>query len=154
MDLYTELEVFRVAVLVGVYSKEDLIKYLDQLIDELDDVPYEIIEASMGKKTDDILMIIKDFIYTYKVDESVVLGSLIKLIEKMYKEKSITIFEGIYYLDNLKEYVKLDEYDMEFIMYLSDGYYLATEGIYGEINKIEIDFNIFMSHLVYMYSGQ
>lgn len=109
MNLYTELEIYRVAVLVGLYSREDLIIYLDQLILELEDVPYEIIEASIGKKTDDILMIIKDFISKHNIEKALALGSLINIIENRYKEKSINIFEGIYYLEQLGEYVEFND---------------------------------------------
>ena len=32
MDLYTELEIYRIAVLVGLYSTEDMVTKLDNVI--------------------------------------------------------------------------------------------------------------------------
>ena len=34
MDLYTELESYRIAVLAGLYSREDLVVKLDNLIED------------------------------------------------------------------------------------------------------------------------
>lgn len=151
MDLYTELEIYRIAVLVGLYSREDMVTKLNNVIEELDDIPYEIIEASLGGKTDDILMIIKELVNKYCFKKDLVLGSLINLIEKRYNENLINTFEGIYYLEGLTKYCNFNDYDREYIIYLSDGYYLANEGIYGEINKIEIDFNNFLKHFSIKY---
>ncbi|CUO20869.1 hypothetical protein [Clostridium paraputrificum] len=151
MDLYTELEIYRIAVLVGLYSREDMLTKLDNIIEDLEDIPYEIIEASLGKKTDDILMIIEELINKHCFKKDVVLGSLINLIEKRHNENLINTFEGIYYLEQLEKYCDFNDYDREYIIYLSNGYYLANEGIYGEMNKIEIDFNNFLTHLSIKY---
>ncbi|GAA0086360.1 hypothetical protein UT300007_27990 [Clostridium sp. CTA-7] len=153
MDLYTELEIYRIAVLVGIYSKEDLIRHLDKLIEELDDIPYEIIEASLGKKIDNILMTIKELINKHNIRKNLVLGSLIKILKKRYSKKLINAFEGIYFLEQLRKHCDFSDYDREYITYLSDGYYLANESIYGEMNKIKTDFNSYLSDLIYRYIG-
>lgn len=151
MDLYTELEIYRIAVLVGLYSREYIVTKLDNVIEELDDIPYEIIEASLSKKTDDILMIIEELVNKHCFKKDLVLGSLINLIEKRHNENLINTFEGIYYLEQLKKYCNFNDYDREYIAYLSDGYYLANEGIYGEVNKIQIGFNNFLIRLSIKY---
>ncbi|WP_368244716.1 hypothetical protein [Clostridium tertium] len=154
MDLYTELEIYRIAVLVRLYSTEDMVTKLDNVIEELSDIPYEIIKASLSKKTDDILMIIEELINKHCFKKDLVLGSLINLIEKRHNENLINAFEGIYYLEQLKKYCDFNDYDREYITYLSDGYYLANEGIYGKINKIQFDFNNFLKHSCIKYGGK
>ena len=50
MDLLKQIEIYRIAVLCGIYSKEELIEFLDKIIIELDNPPYEIIEVSLAVK--------------------------------------------------------------------------------------------------------
>ena len=62
-NIKINVEIYRLATLIGLYSKEELIKYLDE-------VPNEIIEASIdkNKKIDDISMSLRE--YTNKGNRS------------------------------------------------------------------------------------
>lgn len=64
MNLLYEIEIYLLGTLCGIYSKEELIKYLDNLISKLNDVPFEVIEASLlsDKNINDISRKLKELI--------------------------------------------------------------------------------------------
>lgn len=145
-NIKNNIEIYRLAILMGLYSKEELIKYIDEIILTLEKVPNEIIEASMGKnkKIDDISMSLREYTKDCQCNKEYVLGTLIKIIAKQYYDKEITLYEAIYYLDNLRKVENLKEDVEDTIVYLSDGYYLANEGIYGNLDTIKGEFEKFI----------
>jgi hypothetical protein len=48
MNLKEQIEIYRIATALGIYSKKELIEFLDKIIVDLDEPPYEIIEASLA----------------------------------------------------------------------------------------------------------
>ena len=138
-NIKINVEIYRLATLIGLYSKEELIKYLDE-------VPNEIIEASIdkNKKIDDISMSLREYTKDCQCNKEYVLATLIKIIAKQYYDKEITLYEAIYYLDNLRKIENLKEDVEDTIIYLSDGYYLANEGIYGNLDTIKGEFEKFI----------
>ncbi|WP_390480235.1 hypothetical protein [Clostridium baratii] len=64
MNLSYEIEIYLLGTLCEIYSKEELIKYLDNLISKLNDVPFEVIEASLlsDKNINDISRKLKELI--------------------------------------------------------------------------------------------
>lgn len=138
-NIKINVEIYRLATLIGLYSKEELIKYLDE-------VPNEIIEASIdkNKKIDDISMSLREYTKDCQCNKEYVLATLIKIIAKQYYDKEITLYEAIYYLDNLRKIENLKEDVEDIIVYLSDGYYLANEGIYSNLDTIKNEFETFI----------
>ena len=145
-NIKNNVEIYRLATLIGLYSKEEMIKYLDEIILDLEEVPNEIIEASVckNKKIDDISMSLREYTNNGKCNKDYVLDILIKIIAKQYYDKKITLCEAIYYLDNLRKIENLKEDVEDTIVYLSDGYYLANEGIYGNLDTIKGEFEKFI----------
>ena len=81
---------------MGLYSKEELIKYLDEIILTLEEVPNKIIEASIGRnnKIDDISMRLREYTKNGQCNKDYVLAILIKIIAKQYYDKKITLYES------------------------------------------------------------
>ena len=73
-----------------------MIKYLDERILDLEEVPNEIIEASIckNKKIDDISMSLREYTNNGKCNKDYVLDILIKIIAKQYYDKKITLYES------------------------------------------------------------
>lgn len=147
MDLLKQIEIYEIAVLCGIYSKEELIEFLDKIIIELDDPPYEIIEASLAYNSNlqDALHILREYFYGSNGDNSTINKQLLHIISEKYHANEITLDDSIYYLDNLMKEVNLDSETISTINYLSDGLYLAKQSIYGDVETIKNGFIKFIS---------
>lgn len=142
MNLIEQIEVNRLAGVCGIFSKEELIEFLDKLIVDLYEPPYEIIEASLvcNNNMQDALHILRDYFYRSNGDDSNINKELLHIISEKYQAKEININDSIYYLDNLMKEVNLDDEIISIINYLSDGLYLAEQKIYGDVETIEDEF--------------
>ena len=156
MDFIEETEIYRLGALCGIYSKQELIKYLDKLIYDLEDVPCEIIEASLlhNKNINEISDKLIELTWRINVDRDSVTKQLLHIIYEKYYLKTISLEDAIYYLYKMIEDIysseKLIDVDLsdeiiELINYLSDGLYLAEEGIYGDIGDIRKAFEEFIN---------
>ncbi len=142
MNLTEQIEVYRLATICGLYSKKKLIKFLDKIIANLDEPPYEIIEASLicNSNMQDALHMLRDYFYRSNGDDLNIHKKLLHIISEKYQANEININDSIYYLDNLMKEVILDDEIISIINYLSDGLYLAEQKIYGDIETIEDEF--------------
>ncbi|AGX44225.1 hypothetical protein [Clostridium saccharobutylicum] len=142
MSFVEQIEVNRLAVLCGIFSKEELIKFLDKIIANLDEPPYEIIEASLvfNSNMQDALHILRDYFYRRNGDDLNIHKELLHIISDKYQANEININDSIYYLDNLMKEANLDNEITSIINYLSDGLYLAEQKIYGDLETIEDEF--------------
>jgi len=147
MNLVEQIDIYRMGTLCGIYSKEELIGFLDKIIVDLDEPPYEIIEASLACNSNlqDALHILKEYFYGNNGDDSTVNKQLLHIISEKYQVNEITLEDSIYYLDQLMNEVNLDNETIATINYLSDGLYLAKQGIYGDVETIKNDFIEFIS---------
>ncbi|MGG7210457.1 hypothetical protein [Clostridium baratii] len=100
MNLSYEIEIYRLGALFGFYSKEELIKYLDNLISELDDVPFEVIEALLlsNKNINYISRKLKELIDEKIYNEKLVTEYLLHIISEKYYTREISLEDAIYYL--------------------------------------------------------
>lgn len=142
MNLVQQIEVNRLAVLCGIFSKEELIKFLDKIIANLDEPPYEIIEASLvyNSNIQDALHMLREYFYRSNGDDLNIYKELLHIISEKYQANEISINDSICYLDNLMKEVNLDDEIISIINYLSDGLYLAEQKIYGDLETIEDEF--------------
>lgn len=146
MNLSEEIEVIRISTLCGIYTKEELICYLDKLISEIEDIPFEVIEASLcsSKNISDISIKLKEYTSQYYVDKDIIQNELIHIIACKYYTEKISLDDCIYYLYNLLKEINLSEEVEQKIQYLSDGLFLAEQDIYGDIEIIKKDFEEFI----------
>lgn len=146
MNLSKEIEVMRIGTLCGIYTKEELIWYLDRIISEAEDVPFEAIEASLcsSKNINDISIKLKEYTSKYYVDENIIQNELIHIIAHKYYTEKISLDDCMYYLYNLLIEVNLSQEVEQKIQYLSDGLFLAEQDIYGDIEIIKKDFQEFI----------
>lgn len=147
MDLVEQVEICRIATACGIYSNTGLSEFLDKIIVDLYEPPYEIIEASLAcnKNMQDALHILKEYFYSNNGSKTNINKHLLCIIRERYHSHKITLEDAIYYLDNLLKETDLENEIIANINYLSDGLYLAKERIYGEVEDIEQDFIKFIS---------
>lgn len=147
MNLSKEIEVMRIGTLCGIYTKEELICYLDKIISEVEDVPFEIIEASLygSKNVSDISTKLKEYTSRYYGNEDVIQNQLFHIISNKYYTQIMSLDDCMYCLYNLLKEMNLSENIEKEINYLSDGLFLAEQQTYGDIEIIKSDFEKFIN---------
>ncbi|SES45607.1 hypothetical protein [Psychrobacillus sp. OK032] len=149
MDIKLSAEVYRIGVLIGLLNIQDVIKWADSVIEQCDTPPYEIIELSLSakEKLEDItlrLMEIRGDFDDNDLSSKVILGLL-----NQYLNTPEDIANVIEKLDKLIEYLP-DSYEgikME-IHFLSDGFYLAEENIYGDLKEVHSNLKEFLIRFI------
>jgi len=149
LDIKLSAEVYRIGVLIGLLNIQDVIKWADNVIEQCDTPPYEIIELSFSakEKLEDItlrLMEIRGDFDDNDLSPKVILGLL-----NQYLNTPEDIANVIEKLDKLIEYLP-DSYEgieME-IHFLTDGFYLAEENIYGDLKEVHSNLKEFLIRFI------
>jgi hypothetical protein len=147
LSLKDTAEVYRIGLVTGLFIKNDVIKWADKIIEDEENIEYEIIEISLmqNSKTADIAL---------KLDEingipnnQDVLYTFLGLCSYAYAKNKFSddeICTFLYRLVASQTYIRLESDIEQKIHYLSDGYYLASEGTYGDLNVICKDLKNFL----------
>ncbi|WP_040952047.1 hypothetical protein [Gorillibacterium massiliense] len=137
-DLKTTAGIYYLAVAIGYVERSNVVKWADFCIEHLE-VPYEFIELSLSgsKSIKDTLSILKTIYRTIEFDNP--MRIMLSLIRSDFLKQKITEDEFFTYIFRLYEHGCMTDKavtEFSFLDHLSDGYYLATEGIYG--NKEDV----------------
>lgn len=155
MDIKLSAEVYRIGVLIGLLNIQDVIKWADNVIEHCDTPPYEIINLALSanEKLEDItlrLMEIRGDFEDNDMSPKIILGLLNQYLKT--PEDTANVIEK---LDKLIDYLP-DSYEwieME-IHFLSDGFYLAEENIYGDLKEVHSNLkeflNLFIDYTKYL----
>lgn len=132
---------YYLALATGYKNKNEIIQWADNCIEKYE-IPYDFIELSLSssKTINDTLSILKSLygMHEFELPMYIMLGK----IRSEFIENNISVdnfFAFIYglYTQGCTSDKELSQFS--FLDRLSDGYYLATEGIYGEIEDIVQD---------------
>lgn len=156
MDLIEKIEIYRLGALCGIYSKEELVSYLDSMIADLGDVPSEIIEASMlsNKDINDISDKLRELTWKVNDNKDLVNKQLLHTICERYYLKTTSLEDAIYYLHNMIKELNLSEIIIDKIQYLSDALFLAEQDIYGNVDEVRKDFEEFINDYIKIIGGK
>lgn len=145
MDLKVLSEVFRLGLSVGYYSVQDTIKWADNLIENLEHPPYEIIEVSLStiKKPVDICSILIN--KEGNINEEIPIKVMLGLIQKYLTETEDyeNVWHWLYRLNG--NIPSSCDWILNEIIYLSDALYLAEQDIYGNISEVNKELLTFLS---------
>ncbi|NRF95967.1 hypothetical protein HQN89_34745 [Paenibacillus frigoriresistens] len=127
--------------LQAIKKKNEVIQWVDNCIEKYD-VPYEFIELSLSssKKIADILLILKSLYgkHEFQLPMYIMLGKLrSEFIDKNISTENFFTYIYSLYTQGCTSDEEMSQFS--FLDRLSDGYYLATEGIYGEVEDIVQD---------------
>ncbi|MDQ2086870.1 hypothetical protein RBH29_10575 [Herbivorax sp. ANBcel31] len=132
--------VYYLALISGYNLKEDIIKWADETIENSNSViSDELIELSLSasKSKEDVakkLLAIFEG-YTFDNPQRIIYGFCLKDL----RDNALTYDDvaSILYLITTQNFVSIPEEELNKIMHLSDGFYLATECIYGNVQDVE-----------------
>ncbi len=153
-SLKKQASIYYLGLHIGYYSKSDVIKWSDEVIEKTkSEVDYRFIELSLSssKSKESIASKLVEIIdhESFEDTAKIIYGVCLKKL----KDKQFTLDEVATYLYRIAnvDQISISEEEFKMIMYLSDGYYLATEGMYGDIEKIYDDTILFLEeYAVYL----
>ncbi|WP_374966529.1 hypothetical protein [Lysinibacillus sp. RS5] len=146
MDINVTAEVYRLGVLIGLYTVQNVIKWADNVIESLDNPPYEIIEISLSSQEKPVDVCSKLKLFNGDLNDlpsKILLGLLYE-----YYLSANNLSEIFSMLTRLSDHLQLEEsnkwIEVEMI-YLSDAFYLADQNIYGDLKEVGNNFKNYLS---------
>ncbi|WP_155973476.1 hypothetical protein [Paenibacillus sp. Leaf72] len=128
-----------IGLVIGYFSKQDIIKWVDTVIEDMEDFPYELIEVSLSnnKSLKETISMLKKASCENTLFEPLykIIGELVTELE----EARMTNENFFRYINNILDQgiaLLVDDKLSKILDRLDDGYYLATQGIYGDIETI------------------
>jgi hypothetical protein len=137
-ELKTTAGIYYLAVAIGYLERSKVIKWSDFCIEYLD-VPYDFIELSLSgsKSIESTLSILKTIYRANEFEDP--MRIMLGLIRSDLLKQKISEDDFFTYIFRLYTHSCMSDKEVtefSFLDRLSDGYYLATEGIYG--NKEDV----------------
>ena len=134
-----------------IISKSDLISRIDSIILSCDNLPFELIDASLSssKRIEDICGHLKEYTSKHKIDYDALKRQVMRELFKRYKEGNLPLEQAIHclYLMSMT-FPFLDEAEQNELYVLSDVFYLAEEGIYSDLFEVKERFEQLMSSYI------
>ncbi|GAB0166919.1 protein kinase [Lysinibacillus sp. CTST325] len=139
MNINVTAEVYRLGILIGLYSVQDVIKWADNVIERLDNPPYEVIEISLSsqEKPIDVCSKLKLFNGGLNNDDlpsKILLGLLNEYFLSINNVSDV--FSMLFRLIDHLQLVESNKWIEVEMIYLSDAFYLADQNIYGDLNEV------------------
>ncbi|GFZ30399.1 hypothetical protein CSC2_09250 [Clostridium zeae] len=151
LPLKDTAEIYRIGLVTGLFMKIDVIKWADKIIEYEENIEYEIIEISLMQNTKVEDIALKLYEINGIPNNQNVLNTFLGLCSYAYTKNKFTAHEIctiLYKFVISKTHIPLASDIEQMIHYLSDGYYLASSGTYGNLNVICKDLKNFLN----MYS--
>ncbi|WP_316568799.1 hypothetical protein [Neobacillus sp. YIM B06451] len=147
MEIKLVAEVYRIGISIGFLTIKGMIKWADTIIDNLDSPPYEIIELSLSTKEKQDEICLKLMMVKGEIDNSLPPKIILGLLSE-YLNATKDISSVISMLDKLIKYLPISNEWIELeIHFLSDGFYLAEQGI-GDIEEVFNNLKKFLNQFV------
>lgn len=144
MRIKEDAELLLLGLTTGYATVEEVIDWADKVITDYDSPPIEVLEISALEGVDDTIVKLRKMKGEY--DWSVVFARFLGLLHRKLLEdrtKARQMVNRLYLL--MIEYrEKLPEEIEHSIYYFDDGYDLASNGVYGDINDLTDEFLDFL----------
>ena len=146
MDIKVMAEVYRLGIAIGYFTVQDVIDWADALIGSLEQPPYELIDISLSLKATpiDVCSLLHSF-YGSPFNDSPLYIMLSMLSNEHTSSNNLAKVAAM--LFELIDFIQLEDCSKGIIidlLHLSDAYYLAKQGIYGDIQAVENDIKKFL----------
>lgn len=138
-SLKDEAEIYRIGLTIGYFTKSDIVLWADKMIENKENIEYEIIEVSLLANSNKADIASKLNEVRGVSDQQLIINVLLGLCSRSYNKGRFSADEictFLYRLVSTKTDIFISCDIKQKIHYLSDGYYLATEGIYEDLNNI------------------
>ena len=148
ISLKDQAELNRIGLVTGLFNKNDVINWADKIIEFEENIDYEIIEVSLLQSFPTKDIVSKLFEVKGVSNDENIINTFLGLCSNVYIRKNFTaseICDILYRLVSSQINLHISSDIEQKIHYLSDGYYLASEGTYGDLNEICTELQLFLS---------
>jgi hypothetical protein len=145
-DLKVQAEVYRLGLLSGYFTNDDVINWADHVIAEEDQPAIEVIDIAFGKRLTsvDLARLLEKV--KGEVKEDLPFKIMLGLYSKQLKTHDTTfaeIVKSLYLM--LENRVTIPDKEVEMILYFDDGFDLAVAGYYGNLQDLESELREFLN---------
>ncbi|ANC77519.1 hypothetical protein ABE65_012210 [Fictibacillus phosphorivorans] len=144
IDIKVQAEIYRLGLFIGFFQVKNVIEWADQLIEKLDQPPYEILEISLSSHATRAIMCSKLTDVKEECDEAIPIQGILSLLHnELFQTSDVT--EICTYMYRLVGHIPESCEDMErSIINLTDGWKMAVEGYYGDIEEVRVEIYEFL----------
>ena len=136
MPAKEEVEVYRLGLLIGYFSKQITVEWADKIIEKSDKPDYIFIETSLSKNKDknEIIHLLESF--KGKYNKNLPVKILVSLMHQDLKDDIITALEFSRYFNRLSEVSEVPSEDKIWMICFDDEYEEARGGLFGDIDSL------------------
>ncbi|MQR94402.1 hypothetical protein [Fictibacillus phosphorivorans] len=145
MEIKVQAEIYRVGLFIGFFQVKNVIEWADQLIETLDQPPYEILEISLSSHSTRATMCSKLTDVKGECDERLPIQGVLSLLHNELIQTS-DVSEICTYMYRLVGHIPESCEDIErAIINLTDRWEMAVEGYYGDVEEVRIEIYQFLN---------
>ncbi|MED1863823.1 hypothetical protein P4V41_10200 [Fictibacillus nanhaiensis] len=136
MEIKVQAEIYRLGLCIGFFQVKNVIEWADQLIEKLDQPPYEILEISLSSNSTIASVCSKLTDVKGECDEArPIQGFLSILYDELSQTRDVT--EICTYMYRLVGHIPESCDDIErSIINLTDAWAMAVDGYYGDVEEL------------------
>lgn len=145
MEIKVQAEIYRLGLFIGFFQVKNVIEWADQLIEKLDQPPYEILEISLSSKSTIASVCSKLTDVKGECDEAIPIQGILSLLHDELIQTS-DVMEICTYLYRLVGHIPESCEDLEVsIINVTTSWDLAVDGYYGDVEDARNEIYEFLS---------
>lgn len=147
ISLKEKAEIYSIGLIIGLFSIDDVTKWIDFAIENESNIDYSLIEVSLNSKKnpEDIVHNLKNI--EGNANPKIVVNAIIGLLSKMFDEDNSSGAEIARMLHRLIQNIDagvMDNQSVSKINSIDDGFYLAEQNIYGYVKDMLLELKDFL----------
>ncbi|MBD7965872.1 hypothetical protein [Fictibacillus norfolkensis] len=144
MEIKVQAEIYRLGLFIGFFQVKNVIEWADQLIEKLDQPPYEILEISLSSNSTIASVCSKLTDVKGKYDQALPIQGILSLLnDELIQTSDVT--QICTYMYRLVGHIPESCDDIErSIINLTDRWEMAVDGYYGNEEEARNDINEFL----------
>ena len=145
MEIKVQAEIYRLGLFIGFFQVKNVIEWADQLIEKLDQPPYEILEISLSSKSTIASVCSKLTDVKGECDEAIPIQGILSLLHDELIQTS-DVMEICTYMYRLVGHISESCEDLEVsIINVTTSWDLAVDGYYGDVEEVRNEIYEFLS---------
>lgn len=145
MEIKVQAEIYRLGLFIGFFKMKHVIEWADQLIEKLDQPPYEILEISLSSNSTIASVCSKLTDVKGKYDQALPIQGILNLLnDELIQTSDVT--ERCTYMYRLVGHIPESCEDIKrSIINLTDRWEMAVDGYYGDLEDVRNEIYEFLS---------
>lgn len=144
MEIKVQAEIYRLGLFIGFFRVKNVIEWADQLIEKLDQPPYEILEISLSNNATMASVCSKLTDVKGECDEALPIQGILSLLNDELLQTSDVTQICTYMYRLVGHNPESCDVIERSIINLTDRWEMAVDGYYGDVEEARNDINEFL----------